>query len=160
MALSEGDNFPDATFKVMTNEGPKDVTTSDLFPGKKVIVFAVPGAFTPTCHKDHVPGYLEKLDELKAKGVDEVACLAVNDVFVMDAWADATGAKGKITFLADGNAEFAKAAGLELDLTAGGLGIRSQRFAMLVDDGRITVLHVDKDGGLDVSSADSMLKAI
>ena len=160
MTISVGDKLPDAMFKVMGGSGPEDVSVSDFFSGKKVALFSVPGAFTPTCHNDHVPGYLAKMDELKAKGIDEVACLAVNDVFVMGAWAKATGADGKIVFLADGNGEFAKAIGLDLDLTGGGLGLRSQRFAMVVEDGVVKVLNVEKDTGLDVSSAEKLLAAL
>ena len=160
MTISVGDKLPDAMFKVMDSDGSKDVSVSDFFAGKTVALFSVPGAFTPTCHNDHVPGYIAKLDELKGKGVDAVACLAVNDVFVMGAWSKATGSDGKITFLADGNGEFAKATGLDLDLTAGGLGLRSQRFAMLVEDGTVKILNVEKDTGLDVSSAENLLAAM
>lgn len=160
MTISVGDNLPDATFKVMGDDGIDDVTTADVFAGKTVAVFAVPGAFTPTCHNDHVPGYLGELEAFKAKGVDTVACLAVNDVFVMDAWSKATGADGKIVFLADGNGEFVKAAGLDLDLTAGGLGLRSQRFSMLVKDGKVEVLNIEKDTSLDVSSAANLLDSM
>ncbi len=160
MTISVGDKLPDSMFKVMGKSGPEDVSVSDFFGGKTVALFSVPGAFTPTCTNDHVPGYLAKLNDLKAKGVDAVACLAVNDVFVMGAWSKATGADNKITFLADGNGEFAKATGLDLDLTAGGLGLRSQRFAMVVEDGTVKVLNVEKDTSLDVSSAESLLAAL
>ncbi|PTW62257.1 peroxiredoxin [Breoghania corrubedonensis] len=147
MAIQIGDRLPDATFKIMTPDGPGETTTSAVFGGKKVVLFAVPGAFTPTCHNNHLPGFLENLDVLKSKGVDTVAVTSVNDVFVMDAWAKATGGDGKIVFLADGSADFAKAIGLELDAAAGGLGIRSQRYSMIVEDGKVTALNVEGSPG-------------
>ena len=132
-----------------------------MFADKTVVLFAVPGAFTPTCHQKHLPGFLEHLHEFKAKGVDLVACTAVNDVFVLDAWAHANAADGKIAFLADGNAEFAKALGLDLDATGSGLGIRSKRYAMLVEDGIVKILNVEEVPSVaEKSSAEALLKAI
>jgi glutaredoxin/glutathione-dependent peroxiredoxin len=143
MAIQVGDKLPDATFTVMGAEGPEKKTTADIFGGKKVALFAVPGAYTPTCHKQHMPGFVDRVEELKAKGCDMVACTAVNDVFVMNAWAEDTGAKGKIEMLADGGAAFAKSIGLDIDLTAPGLGVRSKRYAMLIEDGVVKVLNVE-----------------
>src|SRR6187551_2300306 len=126
--IKVGDRLPNTKFKVMTAEGPAERTTDDVFKGKKVVLFAVPGAFTPTCHKNHLPGFLNNADTIKGKGVNTIAVTGVNDVFVMDAWKKATGAEGKIEFLADGSADFAKALELSLDASAGGLGIRSKRY--------------------------------
>src|SRR5262249_19513324 len=131
MPIKVGDSLPQATFTVMTADGPKAKTTDEIFKGKKVVLFAVPGAFTPTCHKNHLPGFLQNADSIKAKGVDTIAVTGVNDVFVMDAWKKATGADGKIEFLADGSADFAKALGLTADLMSRGLGIRSQRYSLI-----------------------------
>ena len=156
--IKVGDHLPNATFTVMTAEGPKPKTTDDVFKGKKVILFAVPGAFTPTCHKNHLPGFRDKFDAIKAKGVDTIAVTGVNDVFVMDAWAQATGAKDKIEFLADGSGNFAKALGLSIDLGERGLGLRSQRYSMLVEDGVVRKLNVEEaPGKADLSGADTML---
>ncbi|MGD9867628.1 MAG: peroxiredoxin [Hyphomicrobiales bacterium] len=161
MAISVGDKLPEATFKEMTADGPANVSSADLFGGKTVVAFAVPGAFTPTCHAKHVPGFLDKLEELKAKGVDDVACIAVNDVFVMNAWSRDTGGKDKIRFLSDGNAEFTKAIGLDFDASGAGLGIRSRRYAMLVKDGVVKALNIeDAPGKADISSAENLLKAL
>lgn len=161
MAISVGDKLPDALFKVMTPDGPDTMTTGAVFGGKKVALFAVPGAFTPTCHAKHVPSFLDNLDAFKEKGVDTVACVAVNDVFVLDAWAKATGADGKILFLSDGSADFTKAIGLVFDATEVGLGIRSQRYAMLVDDGVVKVLNVETERGVvDKTNAESLLSAL
>src|ERR1700724_319178 len=135
MAIKVGDRVPNGSFTVMTGDGPKPMSTDELFKGKKVVLFAVPGAFTPTCHKNHMPGFVKNADAIKAKGIDAIAVTAVNDVFVMDAWKKASGAEGKIEFLADGSADFAGALGLALDASANGLGIRSKRYCMLVDDG-------------------------
>lgn len=158
MAIKVGDKLPAATFKVMTPDGPDVMTTNAAFGGKKVALFAVPGAFTPTCHAQHVPSYLGKLDELKSKGIDRVACVAVNDIFVLDAWAKATGADDKILFLADGSGEFTKATGLVFDATEIGLGLRSQRYAMLVDDGVVKVLNVEgAPGTVEKTSAEALL---
>jgi peroxiredoxin len=135
MTIQKGDSLPDATFTVMTADGPAPKTTKEIFGGRKVVLFAVPGAFTPTCHKNHMPGYVTNAEAIKAKGVDAIAVTGVNDVFVMNAWAEATGGKGLIEFLADGSGAFAKAVGLDLDLSQRGLGIRSKRYAMVVEDG-------------------------
>ncbi len=161
MAISVGDKLPDVTFKVLTDDGLTDMTAQDVFGGKKVVLFGVPGAFTPTCNAMHVPNFLGSLDALKAKGVDTVACLSVNDAFVLSAWAKATAADGKILFLADGNADFVKAAGLELDASANGLGTRSQRFSMIVEDGIVKVLNVEEIAKVvDASSAEKILEAL
>jgi peroxiredoxin len=156
--IQVGDHLPNATFTVMTAEGPKPKTTDDIFKGKKVVLFAVPGAFTPTCHKNHLPGFRDKFDAIKAKGVDTIAVTGVNDVFVMDAWAQATGAKDKIEFLADGSGAFAKAIGLSIDLSERGLGLRSNRYSMLVEGGVVTKLNVEEaPGKADLSGAETML---
>ncbi|WP_018631512.1 peroxiredoxin [Neomegalonema perideroedes] len=141
--IQEGDRLPEATFTVMTAEGPKPVTTKEFFGGRKVAFFAAPGAFTPTCDKAHLPSYVANVDKFKAKGIDEVAGTTVNDVFVLDAWSKASGADGKVALLADGSAAFAKAIGMDLDLTARGLGVRSKRYAMLVEDGVVKKLLVE-----------------
>lgn len=161
MTIAVGDKLPDATFKVRTPDGLKDVTTQELTAGKKVVLFAVPGAFTPTCHAKHVPSYLEHLDALKAKGVDTIACLSVNDAFVLDAWAKSVGAEGKIVLLADGNATFTKAVGLDFDGSGFGLGTRSKRYALLADNGVVKVLNVEESPGvMEVSGADRILAAL
>jgi len=159
--IKVGDRLPEATFRVMTEKGPEPRTTAEIFGGKKVVLFGVPGAFTPTCHQNHLPGYLANAEALKAKGVDEIAVTAVNDPFVMKAWAESTGGMGKITYLSDGSAEFAQAAGLALDLTARGLGMRNQRFSMLVDDGVVKALNVEAVAGqVETTGADSLLNQI
>jgi peroxiredoxin len=159
--IKVGDRLPNAKFKVMTAEGPAEKTTDDVFKGKKVVLFAVPGAFTPTCHKNHLPGFLKNADMIKAKGVDTIAVTGVNDVFVMNAWKKDTGAEGKIEFLADGSADFAKALELSLDATAGGLGIRSKRYSMLVVDGVVKSLNIEEaPGKAEVSGADNILKQL
>ena len=155
--IKTGDTIFGHKLTAATPDGPKEVTTDELFKGKKVVLFAVPGAFTPTCSARHLPGFVQNLDALAAKGVDTVACLAVNDVFVMTAWAKEQGVDDRLVMLADGSATFTKALGLELDLTARGLGIRSQRYAMVVEDGRVTHLNVEPPGGFDVSRAESVL---
>jgi len=161
MAIQVGSSLPDAKFKIMTDNGPAEVTTAELFKGKKAVLFAVPGAFTPTCHGLHLPGFLFNADEFKAKGVNLIACTAVNDVFVMSAWAKASGAEDKITFLSDGNGDFAKAIGLDLDASGAGLGIRSKRYAMLLDDGVVKQLNVeDKPSSAEVSAADRLLETL
>lgn len=161
MAIQVGDTLPNVTFTVMTADGPKPVTTADIFEGKKIALFAVPGAYTPTCHKAHMPGFVERVDELKAKGIDAVVCTAVNDIFVLTNWAKDTGSDGKITMLADGSADFAKTIGLEADLTKFGLGMRSKRYAMLVDDGVVKVLNVeDAPPAHGVSSAETICSLI
>jgi peroxiredoxin len=159
--IKVGDRLPSSKFKVMTAEGPAEKTTDDIFKGKKVVLFAVPGAFTPTCHRNHLPGFLNNADAIKAKGVSTIAVTGVNDVFVMDAWKKATGAEGKIEFLADGSADFAKAIGLQLDATAGGLGIRSKRYSMLVDDGVVKSLAIEEaPGKAELSGADALMKVL
>jgi len=161
MTIKVGDKLPDATFVVMTADGPSPKTTAEVFGGKKVALFAVPGAFTPTCQQQHMPGFVGRVDELKSKGIDAIACTAVNDVFVMTQFAKDTGADGKILMLADGNGEFAKKLGLEIDLSGFGLGLRSKRYAMLVDDGAVKVLNVeDTPPEHDKSSATSLCSAI
>jgi peroxiredoxin len=158
MTIQVGERLPQATFRVMTAEGPQPKTTDDVFKGRKVVLFAVPGAFTPTCHRNHLPGFVAKSDEIKQKGVDAIVVTSVNDVFVMDAWAKATGAEGKIEFLSDGNGDFAKAVGLALDGSGFGLGTRSQRYSMVVDDGVVSVLNVeDSPSKADVSGAEALL---
>ncbi len=147
MTIAVGETLPDATFKVKTEDGAKDLTTSDVFAGKKVVFIGVPGAFTPTCSNNHLPGYLENYDAILAKGVDTVAVMAVNDMHVMAAWANFTGGQGKILFLADGSAAFTKKMGLDMDLTAAGLGVRCKRFSMIVEDGKVTALHIEESPG-------------
>ena len=156
MAVQEGDKVPAATFKVMGATGPADVTSEELFAGKTVALFSVPGAFTPTCSAKHLPGFVEKADDLKAKGVDIIACTAANDVFVMDAWGK-NQSVGEIVMLADGSADFVKALGLELDLTGRGMGMRAQRYSMIIKDGVIEKLNVEEGGAFEVSSAEHML---
>ncbi len=161
MTIEKGQKLPDATFLTMTPDGPGPVTTDEYFSGRKVVLFAIPGAFTPTCAARHIPSYVENIDALKAKGVDAVACTAVNDVFVMDAQAEAAKARGKIDFLADGNGDFAKAAGLDLDASGLGLGARSHRYAMIVDDGVVTEIFIEPNPGeMTVSGAQEVLKAL
>ena len=158
MTIKVGDKLPQATFRLMTADGPAAKTTDDLFKGKKIVLFAVPGAFTPTCHKNHLPGYLAKAAEIKAKGVDAIMVTSTNDVFVMDAWSKATGGAGVIEFLSDGNADFAKEIGLSLDGSGFGLGTRSQRYSMIVDDGVVTALNVEEGPGkAEISGAEALL---
>lgn len=143
MSIKVGDRLPEGTFTVMGENGPTPVSSSDLFKGKTAVLFAVPGAFTPTCSEQHLPGFVGLADELKGKGVDTIACTAVNDVFVLNAWAKVRGAEGTITMLADGNGDFAKATGLDIDLSKFGLGTRSQRYAMVLEDGVVKYLAVE-----------------
>ena len=157
MTIKVGDRIPSATLKHMTKEGPANVTTDELFKGKRVVLFSVPGAFTPTCHAKHLPGFVQNIDKLKAKGIDTIACLAVNDVFVMDAWAKASGASDKVLMLADGNADFTKALGLELDASGFGMGTRGKRFALVAKDGVVTHLNVESAGEFRVSAAEFVL---
>lgn len=152
MTISIGEKLPEATFKTMTAEGAKDMTTGEIFAGKKVVLFGVPGAFTPTCSNNHLPGYLENRDAIAAKGVDTIAVVAVNDHHVMGAWARFTGGEGKLLYLADGNGDFVKAAGLDMDLSKGGLGRRSKRFSMVVEDGKVTALNIEDSPGVAVES--------
>ena len=160
MAIAVGEKIPSAKLKTMTAEGPKDISTDDIFNGKKVVLFAVPGAFTPTCSAKHLPGFVEKAAEIKGKGVDTIACLAVNDAFVMGAWGKAQNTGDKILMLADGAAAFTKQLGLDLDLTGPGMGVRSKRYAMVVDNGTVKALQVEAPGAFEVSSADAILKAL
>ena len=161
MPIKVGDKLPNTTFRVMTAEGPKPKTTDEVFKGKKVALFAVPGAFTPTCSNLHMPSFLNNLAAFKAKGVDTVAVTAVNDPFVMKAWAEKTGGDGKIDFLADGSAEFAKAIDMTLDASGNGLGIRSKRYSMLVDDGVVKQFNVEEaPGKCEVSGGQALLGQI
>ncbi|HMN73348.1 MAG TPA: peroxiredoxin [Rhodoblastus sp.] len=158
--IKVGDRLPKATFTVMTADGPAAKSTDDLFKGKKVVLFGVPGAFTPTCHKNHLPGFIENEKAIKAKGVDDIAVISTNDVFVMSAWAKDTGAADKITFLADGSAAFAKATGLDLDLSERGMGMRNKRFSMIVDDGVVRSLNIEEGPGAEKSGAKTMLEQL
>lgn len=157
MTISVGDRLPDATLMTMTADGPNQLSTADVFGGKTVALFALPGAFTPTCSAKHLPGFIEKAAEIKGKGVDTIACLSVNDVFVMDAWGKSQGAGDDVVMLADGNAQFAKAIGLEFDGSGFGMGVRAQRFSMIVKDGVVAELNVEEPGAFEVSSADHIL---
>lgn len=158
MAISIGDKLPAASFKLMGADGPQEMSTSDIFTGKKVVLFAVPGAFTPTCHMNHLPGFLKHYDEIKSKGVDDIAVVSVNDLFVMDEWAKSTGGKGKIHFLSDGAAAFTKEIGLDIDLSEVGLGVRSKRYSMIVDDGVVKALNIEETPGTaDLSGAAAIL---
>ena len=158
MTIEVGEKLPQATFRVMTADGPAAKTTEELFKGRKIVLFAVPGAFTPTCHKNHLPGFVAKADEIKAKGVDAIMVTSTNDVFVMDAWSKASGAAGIIEFLSDGNADFAKEIGLSMDGSGFGLGTRSQRYSMIVEDGVVTALNVEEaPGKADASGAEALL---
>jgi len=161
MTINVGDRIPSVTLKQLTSEGVKEFTTDEIFRGKRVVLIAVPGAFTPACSQRHLPGYVDKAADIKAKGIDEIACVAVNDAFVMGAWGRDQKAEGKIRMLADGSGDFTRALGLELDLSKGGLGIRSKRYAMLVDDGVVKSLNVEQQPGqVDISGAEAMLKAL
>ena len=160
MTIKVGDKIPSATLMQMKDGGPKPVTTSELFDGKKVVVFALPGAFTPTCSAKHLPGFIQNADAIHAKGVDTIACLSVNDAFVMGAWGDNQGAGGKVVMLADGNGDFTRALGLEMDASKFGMGQRSKRYAMIVDNGVVKVLDVEEPGAFSVSSADHVIKQL
>ncbi|MGH6864783.1 MAG: peroxiredoxin [Methyloceanibacter sp.] len=161
MTIAKGDSLPEATFRVLGNEGIESMTTGQIFGGKKVVLFAVPGAFTPTCHLKHLPGFIQNADSFKKKGVDAVVCVAVNDPFVLGAWADKSGGKGKVLFLSDGNAEFTRKIGMDFDGSGIGLGTRSKRYAMLVEDGVVKALNVEESPGVaEVSTADNILKAL
>ena len=157
MAIKEGEKIPDVTLK---DTSMKDVTTQQLFAGKKVVMFAVPGAFTPTCSNQHLPGFIEQADAIRAKGVDDIICVSVNDSFVMDSWGKDRGADGKVTMIADGNATLAKALGLEMDGSGIGFGTRSQRYAAIVEDGVVTKLALEKPMAFEVSSAEAILAAL
>ncbi len=161
MTISVGDKLPELTLKECNSEGMNEVTTSDVFAGKKVVLFAVPGAFTGTCHFTHVPGYLEHRDAILAKGVDDIAVLGVNDGFVMSAWVKATGGEGKLRYLADWDAAFTKTIGMDIDLSAGTLGIRSKRYAMIVEDGVVKAINVEESPGeVTVSGAAAILEQL
>ncbi len=160
MTIKIGDHIPAATLMQMKDGGPKPVSTDDLFKGKKVALFALPGAFTPTCSAKHLPGFIQQAGALKAKGIDAIACLSVNDAFVMGAWGDAQGAGDTVMMLADGNGDFTRAVGLELDGTKFGMGKRSQRYSMVVDNGVVKVLNVEAPGAFEVSSAEHMLSQL
>ena len=158
MTIQVGDKLPEATFRTMTTDGPAARTTADIFAGKTVVLFAVPGAFTPTCHRNHMPGFVANADAIKAKGVDAIYATSTNDVFVLDAWQKASDATGKVGILADGNAEFANAIGLANDASAAGMGMRSKRYSMIVKDGVVTSLNVgDAPGKADISGADNLI---
>jgi peroxiredoxin len=160
MAIKTGDKVPSATLMQMKDGGPKPVKTDDLFTGKKVVVFALPGAFTPTCSAKHLPGFIQNAGAIKGKGVDAIACVSVNDAFVMGAWGDQQGAGDKVMMLADGNGDFTRAMGLELDASRFGMGPRSQRYAMIVDNGVVKELNVEEGGAFSVSSAEHVLKQL
>ena len=160
MTVKVGDTLPEMKLMIAGPDGPKEETTASLFGGKKVVMFATPGAFTPTCSAKHLPGFLQHAEQFTAKGVDRMVCLAVNDPFVMGAWGRDQGVDGRIVMLADGSAAFTKALGLELDLTARGLGVRSQRFALIADDRKVVHLAVEAPGDFDVSRAETVLAAV
>ena len=160
MTIKVGDQIPAAKLMTPTPDGPREISTDDIFKGKKVVLFAVPGAFTPTCSAKHLPGFVEHAAELRGKGVDTIACMAVNDAFVMGAWGKDQNVGEKILMLADGSGAFTKQLGLELDLVARGLGVRSQRFALVVEDGKVTHLAVEQPGGFDVSRAEAVIAAL
>ena len=160
MTIKEGDKIPDATLMTMTDGGPKPLLTKDLFDGKKVALFSVPGAFTPTCSAQHLPGFVDNADAIKAKGIDTIACMAVNDAFVMSAWGNDRGVGEKILMLGDGNAELTKAMGLELDASGFGLGTRGQRFSMIVDNGVVRNLNIEEGGAFEKSKAEVILEQL
>ena len=160
MTIRVGDSIPSATLNTMTADGPSAITTDDIFKGKTVALFGLPGAFTPTCSAQHLPGFVANADALKAKGVDSIVCLAVNDVFVMGAWGKDQNVGDKVTLVADGSAAFTKAAGLELDLIERGLGLRCQRFSMVVDDGVVKSLNIDPAGSFEATSAEKILEQL
>ena len=160
MTIKAGDKMPDGQFGIMTAEGPGSISTDELFSGKKVVLFSVPGAFTPTCSMQHLPGFVEHADAIREKGADTIACMAVNDVFVMDAWGKDRNVGDKVLMLADGNGDYARALGLEMDGTAFGMGMRGQRFAIVVDDGTATHVAVEAPGQFEVSKAEAILGAL
>jgi peroxiredoxin len=160
VAIAIGDKMPSGTFTIMGSNGPEPLTTDSLFHGKKVVLFSVPGAFTPTCSAKHLPGYVQQAAALKSKGVDQIACLSVNDVFVMSAWGKSANVEDKVLMLADGNGEYAKALGLELDASGFGMGTRSKRFSVIVDDGVVTQLNIEPAGEFGISSAESTLQQL
>lgn len=160
MSIKVGDKMPAGTLTLVTNEGPQKVSAEEFFKGKTVVLFSVPGAFTPTCDAKHLPGFVEKAGDLRAKGVDTVACIAVNDVFVMKAWGKSQACDGKVQMIADGNAEYTKALGLEMDASGFGMGTRGQRFALIVDDGVVKNVNVEAKGEFKVSSAENVLSQL
>ncbi len=160
MAIRVGDRIPAAKVRHMTKEGPKEITTDELFKGKTVVVFGLPGAFTRTCSGQHLPGYVQNAEALKAKGVSTIACVSVNDAFVMDAWGKSQNVADKVMMLADGNAELTKALGLEIDRSDVGFGMRSQRYSMLVDNGTVRQLNLEKPGAFEISGAETLLKQL
>ncbi len=160
MTIKAGDRMPEGKFKIMGDKGPQDLTTAQLFDGKRVVLFSVPGAFTPTCDAKHLPGYVALADKLHAKGVDTIACMAVNDVFVMNAWGKASNVAGKVLMLADGNGEYARALGLEMDGRGFGMGMRGQRFAVVVDKGVAKHVDIEAPGQFKVSSAEAVLEQL
>ncbi len=160
MTIKVGDTLPKAEFTVPGADGPEKKSTDDIFKGRKVVLFAVPGAFTPTCNAQHLPGYVIDHDAIKAKGVDTIACTATNDVHVMKAWGRATASEGKILMLADGNGAFAKACGLDKDLTQFGMGHRSSRYSMIVDNGVVKALNIETQSGVNVSGSETILKQL
>ncbi|MGH8298650.1 MAG: peroxiredoxin [Steroidobacteraceae bacterium] len=157
MTIKVGDRMPSGMLKMMSKEGPKDVSTEDLFKGRKIVLFSVPGAFTPTCDAKHLPGFVQLADQIRAKGVDTIACMAVNDVFVMNAWGKASSVGDKVMMLADGNGDYAKTLGLELDAHKFGMGTRGQRFALVVDNGVLKSVNVEEPGQFKVSAAEHIL---
>lgn len=157
MTIKVGDNMPEGRFTIMKADGPGSLSSKELFDGKKVVLFSVPGAFTPTCSRDHLPGFIEKAEAIKAKGVDTIACMAVNDAFVMDAWGKQAGADGKVLMLADGNGDYTRALDLVLDGTGFGLGMRGRRFALIVDNGKVQHAFIEEGGQFKVSSAENVL---
>ena len=160
MAVKVGDKVPSVDLMTMGPNGPQPVSTDDLFKGKKVVVFALPGAFTPTCSAQHLPGFIQNADAIKAKGVDSILCISVNDAFVMGAWGDAQGAGDKVQLIADGNGAFTQAMGLEMDGSGFGMGKRSQRYAMVVEDGVVTLLNVEEGRTFEASKAETILAAL
>jgi len=160
MSIKVGDTIPSLKLMAATADGPKEISTDEIFKGKKVVLFAVPGAFTPTCSIKHLPGFVQNFGAIKVKGVDAIVCTAVNDVFVMAAWAKDQGVEDTLIMLADGSGDFARALGLELDLKARGLGMRSQRYALVAEDGKVTYLAVEPPGGFEVSKAESILSVL
>jgi peroxiredoxin len=160
MTIKVGDKLPTVSLKYMNKDGMQTATTDDLFKGKKAVLFGLPGAFTPTCSAKHLPGFVTNAEELKKKGVEVIACLSVNDAFVMDAWGKAQNAGEKVLMLADGNADFAKATGLTMDGTGYGMGLRTSRWAMVLDDGKVKTLNVEAPGAFEVSSAEAVMKAL
>lgn len=160
MTIKPGDRLPAVDFTVTTADGPQKMAADVIFAGRKVVLFGLPGAFTPTCNMNHLPGFLLAYDDIKAQGVDTIACTAVNDIHVMKAWGKATESEGKIMMLADGNGEFAKATGLEVDLSVAGMGHRSKRYSMIVEDGVVKTLNVETERGVNVSGAETIMQQL